>query len=75
MQREQIIADEVTVTSDHQQAGNDDAPWRLCLERGDDFAGLDVAQQMIEDGCGDDNDGNADGDADPAPAAADRLSK
>jgi len=48
----------------------------LCLERSDDFAGLDVAQQMIEDGCGDDNDGNAEGDADPAPAAAaDRLSK
>src|SRR6516165_4449907 len=76
VQREQIVADEITVTGNDQRAGNEDAPWRLCLERGDNFAGIDVAQQMIEDGRGDDNDGNADRDADSAPAgAADRVSK
>jgi hypothetical protein len=42
----------------------------LCLERSDDFAGLDVAQQMIKDGGCDDNNGNADRDADTAPAGA-----
>jgi hypothetical protein len=75
MQREQIVADEVTVTGDYQRAGNSDAPWRLCLERGDDFADLDVVQQMIENGRGDDHNGNADRDADSAPAGAadDRL--
>ena len=77
MQREQIVADEITVTGDYQRAGNEDAPWRLCLDRGDNFAGLDVTQQMIKDGCGDDHNGNADRDADSAPAgaAANRLCK
>jgi hypothetical protein len=77
MQREQIIADEIAVAGDHEYAGNDDAPGRLRFERGNHFADLDVTQQMIEHGCGADHYGNADRDADPAPAgaAADRLSK
>ena len=75
MQREQIVADKITVAGDDQRASNEDAPRRLCLERGDNFADLDVAQQMIKDGCGDDYNGTADRDADPAPAGADPLCK
>jgi len=72
----QIVANEITVTGDYERAGNDDSPWRLCLERGDDFAALDAAQQMIQDRCGDDHDGGADRDAGSAPGAADgRLGK
>src|SRR5215472_13422527 len=77
MQREQVVADEITVTGDDKRAGNEYAPWRLCLERREDFADLDVAQQMIEDGRGDNHNGNADRDADPAPGGgvADRPCK
>jgi hypothetical protein len=77
MQREQIVADEIAVTRDHQRAGDKDTPWRLCLERGDDFVHLDVVQQMVEDGRGDNHNSNADHDADPASAAvaADRPCK
>lgn len=77
MQREQIVADEITVARDHQRACNNDAPWRLGFERGDDFAELDVMQQMIQDRGGRDHNGNADRDADPASAAAaaERLCK
>jgi hypothetical protein len=49
----------------------------LCLNRGDDFGDLDVAQQMIKDGCGDNHNGNADRDADTTPTGgvADRSCK
>ena len=77
MQREQIVADEIAVAGNHQRAGNGDAPRRLRFECGNDLAELDPAQQMINHGCGDHHDSEADRDADPAPAgaAADRLCK
>jgi hypothetical protein len=49
----------------------------LRFERGNDLSDLDVTQQMIKHGCGDQYDSDADRDADPAAAgaAADRPSK